>query len=334
MVRLTLLATFISMLAVTCPATGGPVPKPVILDTDICDDIDDTWALALMLQSPELAPKLITTAVGNTEAKAKVVAKFLHRVDRTDIPVGIGIKQHDGMHRQAAWAADYDLSFYPGTICRDGVQAIIDTVMDSPRRVTIIAIGPLPNVAAALEREPRIAAKADFVGMHGSIFKGYGGSDAPQPEYNVKADVTACRKVFDAAWSMTITPLDTCGVVSLQGEKYQKLLSRNSAITSNLLQNYFMWQRDGLRGENDTLDEPNLYRFVNDRLHAGSTTLFDTVAIYLAIRRDWVKMQRCPIQITDDGHTRIAEGAKGVDCAIEWVDRAGFEAFLVERLTK
>src|SRR4030042_1697352 len=57
-----------------CASVG---PKPVIFDTDICDDIDDTWALGVLLQSPELDCKLITTAVRDTEAKAKVVAKFL-----------------------------------------------------------------------------------------------------------------------------------------------------------------------------------------------------------------------------------------------------------------
>ena len=49
---------------------------PVIFDTDICDDIDDTWALALLVQSPEFDVKLVTTAVGNTELKAKTVASF------------------------------------------------------------------------------------------------------------------------------------------------------------------------------------------------------------------------------------------------------------------
>lgn len=334
MTRSILLTALVAVAAVMRPATAGPGPKPVILDTDICDDIDDTWALALMLQSPEMAPKLITTAVGNTEAKAKVVAKFLHRVGRTDIPVGVGVKQHDGTHRQTEWAAEYDLSTYPGTICKDGVQALIDTVMNAPQRVTIVAIGPLPNVAAALEREPRIAEKADFVGMHGSIFKGYGGKSTPDPEYNVRADVAACRRVFTAGWDMTITPLDTCGLVSLQGDKYQKLLCRNSAITSNLLQNYFVWQKNGLRNENEALDEASLYRLVNNRLNSASTTLFDTVAVYLAFRTDLVRMQRHPLQITDDGYTRIAENAKPVDCAVEWIDRPAFEDFLVDRLSK
>src|SRR3972149_7582281 len=68
---------------------------PVILDTDICDDIDDTWALALLLQSPEFDIKLITTAVGDTSAKTKVVAKFLQTTGRTDIPIGTGLTAGD-----------------------------------------------------------------------------------------------------------------------------------------------------------------------------------------------------------------------------------------------
>ena len=64
---------------------------PVILDTDIGFDIDDTWALGLLLKCPELDVKLITTSSDNTPIKAKLVAKFLEIVGRTDIPIGIGL---------------------------------------------------------------------------------------------------------------------------------------------------------------------------------------------------------------------------------------------------
>jgi inosine-uridine nucleoside N-ribohydrolase len=313
---------------------ASAAPKPVILDTDICDDIDDTWALALLVQSPELDCKLVTTAVGNTEAKAKVVAKFLDRVGHAEIPVGIGIKQRDGGHRHTAWAKDYDLSSYPGGVHTDGVGALIDVVMNSPQRVTIIAVGPLPNVAAALEREPRIAEKADFVGMHGSIHKGYGGKSTPDPEYNVKADVTACRKVFTASWPVTITPLDTCGLVVLRGDRYQKIFTRGSAISKNLLENYRLWQENGMRGQNTEVDEAELRRRVDDVVSRRSSTLFDTVAVYLAISHDLTKMKRLPVAITEAGHTKVTEGAKLVDCAIDWDTLDGFESFLVERLTK
>ena len=250
---------FVNVASASPQEAAGPGKAiPVIFDTDICDDIDDTWALALLLRSPELDLKLITTAVGNTEAKAKVVAKFLEAVGRTDIPVGIGVVQSQGSHRQTGWAADYDLSAYPGHVHRDGVQALVDTVMKSPDRITIIAVGPLPNIAAALQREPRIANKADFVGMYGSICRGYGSPDRPEPEYNVKADVKAAQAVFTAPWTMTITPLDTCGLVQLEGQNYQRVLSKKCPLTETLIDNYRAWFRQGLRDEHKDMNEPDL----------------------------------------------------------------------------
>jgi len=319
------------------PATGhagrSAAGTPVIFDTDICDDIDDTWALGVLLQSPELDCKLIVTALRDTEAKARVVAKFLDRVGRTEIPIGIGVKQPGDSWRQTGWAKDYDLSSYPGRVCQDGVQAIIDTIMNSPQRVTLIATGPLPNIAEALQREPRIAAKADFVGMYGSVYIGYSGKEKPDAEYNVAQNAEAAQKVFTASWPMTITPLDTCGRVALAGEKYQKVLKCNNAISRNLIENYRVWYKDGLRDRKD-LDEAGRSRLTDEKCSKSSTTLFDTVAIYLAIRKDLAQMKTLPLRITNDGFTRVEEGAKMVDCAVKWNDLDGYESWLVERLTK
>lgn len=321
-------------LAFVMVGSVAAAPKPVILDTDICDDIDDIWALALLIQSPELDCKLVTTAVGNTEIKAKVVAKFLDKTGHATIPVGIGIKQHDGGHRHTDWAKDYDLASYPGGVHKDGVDTLIEVVMNAPERVTIIAIGPLPNIAAALEREPRIAEKADFIGMHGSIYKGYGGKSTPDPEYNVKVDVPACRKVFTASWPITITPLDTCGLVILKGDKYQKIFQHDSVLTTNLLANYRLWQKNGLREGNANLSEDELLRRTGEIVGSRSSTLFDTVAVYLAIERKLVEMKRLPVEITDAGFTKVTDGAKMIDCAVDWNTLGGFEDFLVGRLTK
>jgi inosine-uridine nucleoside N-ribohydrolase len=190
----------------------------------------------------------------------------------------------------------------------------------------------LPNIAE-LRREPRIAEKADFVGMHGSVYVGYSGKEKPDAEYNVAQNAEAAKKVFTAAWPMTITPLDTCGRVALTGAKYQKVLKRNNAITSNLMENYRMWFRDGLRDRKD-LDDAGRDRLTDEKCNKSSTTLFDTVAIYLAIRKDLAQMKMLPIRITDDGFTRMEEGAKMVNCAVKWNDLDGYESWLVERLTK
>jgi len=104
-------------------SAGNSGKIPVILDTDICMDIDDTWALAMLLQSPEFDIKLITTAVGDTTAKTKVVAKMLQTAGRTDIPIGTGIAIGDmkNGHGQDGWVTDFDLSKYAGKIYPDGV---------------------------------------------------------------------------------------------------------------------------------------------------------------------------------------------------------------------
>lgn len=326
----------IFLLAIVSGASAARRPSkiPVIFDTDICDDIDDTWALALLLQSPELDVKLITTEVRNTPSKAKVIAKFLQTVGRTDIPIGIGVQQGTAEHRQQAWIEDYELSSYPGKVHKDGVQALIDTIMNSPKRIKLIAVGPVPNIGAALEREPRIAEKAEFVGMHGSVRLGYGGSKNISAEYNVRADVAACQKVFTAPWDITITPLDTCGLVHLTGDKYRKVYKNDRPLTNALIENYRAWYKEGLRRSKKGLSDAELNKRTDRKVTSSSTTLFDTVAIYLAMSTDLVKIENLPIKVTDDGYTKIEEGAKVIKCATAWKDMGAFEDLLVSRLTK
>ena len=192
---------------------------PVIFDTDICDDIDDTWALGVLLQSPELDCKLITTALRDTEAKAKVVAKFLDKVGRTEYP-----------HRDRGQAAGRLLApdelgqglrsgLLSGPGLKDGVQAIIDTIMNSPTRVTLIAVGPLPNIAEALRgsrASPRrrtssacTAASTSVTAARRSPMRNTTWPRMPKPP----------RRSSRLAWPMTITPLDTCGRVALTGDE-------------------------------------------------------------------------------------------------------------------
>ena len=84
-VVLVILALFLVTLA-SCALDGGSSSSrsgkiPVIFDTDICDDIDDTWALGFLLKCPELDVKLITTTSDNTPLKARLIAKFLEIVN-------------------------------------------------------------------------------------------------------------------------------------------------------------------------------------------------------------------------------------------------------------
>ena len=294
---------------------------PVIYDSDIGDDIDDTWALGFILQCPELDVKLVVGDNGKPVYRAKIFAKFLERTGNARIPVGMAAgTDTEAGGNQSAWVKDYDLSQYPGTLYKDGVQAIIDTIMDSPEPVTLLCVGPVPNIAEALRRQPAIAKKARFVGMHGSVRLGYGGSKDIHAEYNVKEDVPACQTVFKAAWPMTITPLDTCGLVVLKGDRYARVRDSLHPVARAITENYKTWCE--------------AHGNVNDDLHkTQSSTLFDTVAVYLCFGQQLCKMEDLGIRVDDKGFTRIDKAAKTMSVATAWNDMGAFEDLLVHRVT-
>ncbi|MCS6994186.1 MAG: nucleoside hydrolase [Anaerolineales bacterium] len=296
-------------------------PIPVILDTDIGTDIDDTWALAMLLNCPELDPRLITTVSGDTTYRAHLTAKFLQAAGRTDIPIGIGIGHPEGsLNFQQPWLEGFDPAAYPGTIYPDGVQAILDVVAASPQPVTVISIGVATNVASALQRNPALAAKCRFVGMHGSVYVGYGGQPGAVPESNVRYDVESLRKVFAAPWlEKIITPLDTCGLVILEGERYQRVYRSQKPALRALIENYEIWAK--------------LVTWMTvDYTDSKSSTLFDTVAIYLAYSFDLLEMERIRLRITDDGLTLPDPEGDEVLAALRWRDLDAFYDHLVERL--
>ena len=298
----------------------NPAPVPVILDTDIGDDIDDTWALALLLKSPELDLKLVVGDYGEAQYRARLLAKLLERAGRSDVSVGVGLDiAPRGEGRQSAWIKNYDLKSYPGKILTNGVQAIIDTIMNSPRPVTLICIGPVPNIAEALKREPRLAEHARFVGMDGSVRLGYGGEKPPCAEWNVKADPRALQAVFAAPWEITITPLDTCGLVILDDGRYGRIRDATDRNVADLIANYRVWVKQ----------QPALAADMPDQ---HSTTLFDTVAVYLAIQPEQCVMEQLNLRVTNDGFTVIDPRARLVNAATRWKNIGSYEDFLVERL--
>lgn len=293
---------------------------PVILDTDIGDDIADTWALALLLKSSQLDVRLVVGDNRNVLYRAKLIAKLLEVANRTDIPVGLGLGVDDRPGRQSRWIGDYDLKKYPGKVYEDGVQAIIDTIRNSPEPITLICIGPVQNIGEVLKRAPDVAKNARFVGMHGSVYKGYGGSKEISAEYNVKVDPKALQVVFAADWEVTITPLDTCGLVHLTGEKFRKVYECSDKLVRALMENYQAWRE---AGEKKELPPP-------DR----SSTLFDTVAVYLAETENLTEMETLSLVVTDDGFTRIDPSGRPVRAAVRWKDMGAYEDWLVERLIR
>lgn len=316
-------------------ATAGPVAVtrasaataegrvPLILDTDIGDDIDDTWALMQLLRSPGFDLRLITTDFGNTRYRTRLLAKLLQHLGHAHIPLGMGLDASDKAGNQGEWLADYRLAAYPGLVHEDGVQALIDTIMQSPETVILLCIGPVTNIAEALRREPRIAENARFIGMHGSLRLGYDGKPGAAAEWNVKVDPRSLQEVFAAPWDCSITPLDSCGLVQLRGAAYQALYRSEDAWMQVLMDNYRAWLPKA------TWLEPK------PDPAATSSILFDTVAVHLATSEDYLRMEDLPLRVTDDGYTVIdQEQGRLVHCATGWLDQKAFEDSLVSILTR
>jgi inosine-uridine nucleoside N-ribohydrolase len=295
-------------------------PVPVIFDTDIGSDFDDMWALVMLLNSPELDVKLITTSTGDVAYRAKVVAKVLEIAGRTDIPIGIGSSKAKGDvgFRQYQWVDGYDLAKYPGKIYQNGAMAMVETIKNSKQKIKLICVGPTPTIEAALEIDPDIAKNAEFFGMQGSI------SNTKINEYNVARWIPGMKKILAADWNKTITPLDTCGDIILDGERYKKIQNRNSKLTDAIMEAYRQWYKA------QNWIDPNK---INPAI--SSSILYDTVAIYLALNGDLLQIDEMPLVINDTGGTIVNQNeGRPVMVAIKWKNKQAFLDLLLERILK
>ncbi len=134
-------------------------------------------------------------------------------------------------------------------------------------------------------------------------------------------DPQACRASFAAPWDVTITPLDTCGIVKLEGAKYQAVRDCDDPLIQAVLENYRVWAENA----------PPWAQGLDPAV--ASTVLFDTVAIYLAFSEELLVMERLGVRVTDQGYTLVDDDARPINCAMGWHDLPAFEDFLVRRLT-
>lgn len=276
---------------------------PIVIDTDIGTDIDDTWAIAQALGTPALEVRLVTTVAGDTTYRSRCAAALLAAGGRSDIQVAAGVR---GIGRpeqpQRSLAASSPIDDFP-----DGVGALV-AACAAP--VAIVAIGPLSNLAAALERDPTIADRARVVAMCGSVHVGYRGEPGAVAEYNAAADAGATRAVLAAGWDVLLTPLDTCGTVLLRDERYRQVQASRSPLTRAVLDSYREWCGD-LR--------------THER---RSSTLYDCVAVHLAHDESLWEIEEVPLAIDDRGVMHVSPGdGSPVRSALRWRD-GGMDAFL------
>ena len=236
------------------------VPEKVIIDTDIGDDIDDAFALALALRSPEFQVIGITTTFGDTETRAKLVDRFLAEVGRPEIPVAAGaptpIKGTFTQRRYAEGGHAANPS-HP-----DAVSFILEQIRRYPDQVILIAIGPLMNVGAAIDKDLATFRKLKrVVLMGGSIKRGYGDLGytpprAPQPEWNILNDIPSAQKLFASGVPLFVMPLDSTQL-KLDEVKRTFLFSQGTPLTDALTLLYHQWGQ-----ETPTLFDPMTIAFL------------------------------------------------------------------------
>jgi purine nucleosidase len=221
-------------------------PQLVIIDTDIGDDIDDVLAVGLALASPELKILGIESAWGDTRLRARMIDRLLCETGRTDIPVAVGIEKHgpgQGVFSQARWAERQ-----PDKPHKAAVDFLLDQIKQHPGEITLIAIGPLTNLGAAIERDPATFKQLKrIVIMGGSVRQGYGdlgyGPDhGPDAEYNIVMDVPAAQAVFHSGVPLYVMPLDSTQL-KLDEVKRGLLFTQSTNLTDALTLTYEQWSR-------------------------------------------------------------------------------------------
>lgn len=292
---------------------ASTVPQLVIIDTDIGDDIDDAFALALALRSPELKILGVTTAFGDTELRARLVSRYLDAVGRKDIPVAAGVEtKTDNVMTQAAYARRA-----PELVHGDGVQFLLSQIKKHPGQITLIAIGPLFNVQAAIARDPGTFKKLKrVVMMGGSIERGYDGPHGehrpPDAEWNINRDPAGAKALFAAGVPIYMMPLDSTQI-HLETAEREEIFAHGSPLTDQLTLLYHQWSA------------------LNPG-HAATPTLFDPVAVTYAFRPELCPTKPMRIEVDDKGFTRPVQGPANAQVCLQ-SDEKGFLQLLMGRLT-
>jgi purine nucleosidase len=228
-------------------------PIPVIFDTDIGDDIDDALALALTLQSPELDVKLVTTVADDVESRTRLAWKELSLFGRRDVGLATGASEPLLDPKYPDQAAQFKVLTAgdqpPASARQRASDRIIETLLTSNVKMTVIAVGPLTNIAIALKEEPRIKDKIERIVLMGGAYY------PPRREYNIYRDRIAAEIVFSSGVPVTGVGLDVTEKCKLQGGDLDRLHHANNPASQFLYQLIQLWQK-GNPNQFPTLHDP------------------------------------------------------------------------------
>ena len=268
--------------------------KPILIDTDT--GVDDALALILAFRSPELSVKAITTVAGNIEVQkctrnVHLVLDLLQVKDRPIVaqgakhplsrPLVIASEVHgsDGLG-----GLSHSLSAPQSYKLGNGVSTILDFCDRHGSKATIVAIGPLTNLALALKADSHIVRKVGRIVTMGGAFR-VPGNTGPVAEFNYFVDPEAAHKVLNSGIPVTVIPLDvTHQVVVMRKEMEYRAARRASKVAMAVLQ----MTRDYM-----------LYHLDTQGFNGGY--LHDPMAVAVAVNPALVKTRRTYVDVETKG---------------------------------
>jgi purine nucleosidase len=212
-------------------------PKRIIIDTD--PGIDDSLAILLALASPEVTLEGLTVVHGNCSAEqgTRNALSILELAGAGYVPVATGcdlpLVQPSLLAPETHGGQGLGYAMLPEPLTRPTVQHacdfLIERIMSSPGEITLVALGPLTNVAMALRLEPRIAQNVREVVIMGGAIR-HEGNTTPMAEFNTFVDPHAAHIVYHSGMPITLVPLDVTYQVILTHADVARLRGLPSPI--------------------------------------------------------------------------------------------------------
>jgi inosine-uridine nucleoside N-ribohydrolase len=279
--------------------------EKIIIDTDVGDDVDDAFALALAVKSPEFEILGVTTTFGETELRAKIADRFLGEVGRAEIPVMAGKPTASTAMSQRRYAEG---ERFAKNSHGDASDFLLDQIRRHPGEITLIGIGPLMNVGAAIDKDAATFRKLKrVVIMGGAIRKGYGDYGynehvPPIPEWNILNDVPSAQKLFASGVPLFVMPLDSTQL-KLDEVKRAFLFTRGIAVTDQLAILYHLWAQE-------------------------TPTLFDPMAVAFALQPELCPVTALHIRVDEKGFTREEPGTPNAQVCLQSNPEDFFQFYL------
>lgn len=226
----------------------------IILDTDIGDDIDDAFALGLVLASDEIELCGVTTVFQNSIARTRQARTILKVANREDIPVAAGCgtmlssrfnyninPRKSYLDREPPCQMESCLpeeELVP-IDSRHGVDFIIDTIMHGDGDIEIVTIGALTNVAMAVTKQPEIIEKIPRITCMGGIFEDQNREGII--DWNMLCDPFAADILVNSGIQMDFVGLDVTKNVPLLKDDIQRLRNSGKPLAKKMNEALTLW---------------------------------------------------------------------------------------------